>query len=168
MNAKTAAKLSIPMQMREDCSIKKSMDIIGDRWSVLILREMFLGTNRFADFQRNLGIAKNILSARLQKLEEHRIIEKRPINAETSWNEYLPTEAGEDLLTVLCALIQWGDRWLQDDKAPPMLVVDRQSRKPIDGLMVTRKKRPLKREDIRFWPSARYKTFEQQEAEQYL
>ncbi len=157
MSLKHSTEHPVPIQMRRDCSIKKSMDIFGDRWSVLILREMFLGTTRFADFQRNLGIAKNILSARLQKLEEHGIISKRRLNTETSWNEYLPTEAGTDLLIVLCAMVQWGDRWLQGPGGAPMDIVDRQTKRPIDSLALARRGKTLDRENIQFRPGARYK-----------
>lgn len=156
MNAKRKTDPPVPIQMRRDCSISKSMDIFGDRWSILILREMFLGTKRFADFQRNLGIAKNILSNRLQKLEDHGIIAKRPLNAETSWNDYLPTDAGKDLLTILCAMVQWGDRWVQGPDGPPMDIIDRQTKKPIDSLALARKGKTINGDDIQFRPGARY------------
>lgn len=157
MRSNKRDQVPVQVRMRHDCSIRKSMDIFGDRWSVLILREMFLGTKRFADFQRNLGIAKNILSARLQKLEEHGVIKKQPLNAETSWNEYLPTAAGNDLLIVLCAMVQWGDRWLQGPEGPPMEIIDRESKKPIDSLALARRGKTVDRERIQFRPGDRYK-----------
>ncbi len=84
-----------------------SGDIIGDRWSLLIVRDAFDGSSRFSQFQRNLGIAKNILTDRLKVLVEQGIFEVQP-NAQGTRNEYILTERGMDLFIVIISLRQWG------------------------------------------------------------
>jgi DNA-binding HxlR family transcriptional regulator len=102
------------------CSAQRALEIVGDKWSVLILREAFLGTQRFTDFQRALGCAKNILSARLARLVEHDVLELRTYqeNGERARDGYHLTAKGRDLFPVVVALMDWGDRYLSPDGAP--------------------------------------------------
>lgn len=94
------------------CPIARSLDAIGDWWSLLILRDAFFGCKRFGEFQKSLGLAKNILAARLKKLMQHGIFELVPASDGSSYQEYILTEKGRQLFTVLVALRQWGEEFL--------------------------------------------------------
>ncbi|NMG66192.1 transcriptional regulator [Azoarcus indigens] len=96
----------------EPCPVARSVDVIGDRWSLLILRDAFDGMRRFGDFQRSLGVARNILSDRLRKLVEAGILETRAASDGTAYQEYVLTIKGEGLFPVVVALRQWGERQL--------------------------------------------------------
>jgi DNA-binding HxlR family transcriptional regulator len=89
-----------------------AINAVGDRWSFLILRECFFGVRRFVDFQRNLGIARNILSARLSRLTRDGILERRRYNDRPVREEYRLTEKGRDLYKVIVAFVAWGERWV--------------------------------------------------------
>ena len=92
------------------CSVARTLDVLGDTWSVLVLRELFLGAHRFDQIHDHLGIARNILAARLKRLVEHGLIEKRQYQAHPPRFEYHLTRKGMDLQPVLIGLMQWGDR----------------------------------------------------------
>jgi DNA-binding HxlR family transcriptional regulator len=94
-----------------DCSIANTVGLIGDRWSLLILRDAFYGVRRFDDFQRDLGIARNILTERLDTLTRHGVLTTRLYNDRPPRHEYVLTEKGRDLFDVLMALWRFGDRW---------------------------------------------------------
>ena len=100
-----------------NCSLAKAVAITGEGWSMLILRDAVLGARTFGDFQKGLGIATNILSDRLKHLVENGVLER----SGTKRPNYRLTTMGWDLMPVLVALMQWGDRWLVDGK-PPMLL----------------------------------------------
>ena len=102
------------------CSIGRAMEILGERWTFLILRESFYGVRRFSDMQRNLGIARNILSTRLQTLVANGILERRLYQEEPPRHEYRLTGAGRDLYPAIVTLMRWGDRHLSTD-APVVL-----------------------------------------------
>jgi DNA-binding HxlR family transcriptional regulator len=97
-----------------DCSVANALDIIGDRWSLLILRDAFMGVRRFDNWQRDLGIARNILAQRLDRLVEAEVLAPNRYQDNPPRDEYLLTAKGKDLLDVLLTLWRWGDRW-----APP-------------------------------------------------
>jgi DNA-binding HxlR family transcriptional regulator len=107
------------------CSIARALEVVGERWTLLIVRNLFLGLRRFDDLQQNLGIARNVLAARLEKLIEAEVIETRPYSERPPRNEYVLTEKGRDLFPVLVALMQWGDRHAPSPGGPPMLMVHR-------------------------------------------
>ncbi len=94
----------------QNCSIARTLEVVGERWTLLIMREAFLGTKRFDEFQRRLGIARNILQARLERLVEEDVLVRRPYQERPPRYEYRLTAAGVDLLPVLVALLEWGDR----------------------------------------------------------
>ena len=94
------------------CGVAQTLEIVGDWWSLLIIRECFLGTRRFGQFQQNLGIAKNILAARPEHPVEHDVLDRHPVDDQRQRHEYRLTARGKDLLTVITALRQWGDRWI--------------------------------------------------------
>ena len=106
-----------PAERRHD-SVAAALDQVGDRWTFLVLRESFFGIRRFADFQRNTGAAKTILSDRLGKLVDHGILERRRYSDRPRREEYRLTEKGRDLYGVTVALMRWGDRWIADQ--PPL------------------------------------------------
>lgn len=107
------------------CSIATTLDVIGDRWSLLILRDVFRGARRFSEIQTDLGIAKNLLSDRLSNLVGHGVLERIPYQDRPVRYEYRLTPKGADLSTALIALMGWGDRWYATGGAPTVLVHER-------------------------------------------
>jgi DNA-binding HxlR family transcriptional regulator len=103
------------------CSVASTLEIVGERWTMLILRDIFVGIRRFEDLQRDLGVARNILQARLERLVESGVLVKRPYQDRPVRNEYRLTEKGADLWPVLVALLQWGDRHAIDGERPVIL-----------------------------------------------
>ncbi|SFU40585.1 transcriptional regulator, HxlR family [Polaromonas sp. YR568] len=118
------------------CSVVRSLDLLGDRWTLLLIREVVFGTRRFDDFAAHLGIARNVLSTRLAKLVEAGVLMQEPLQAEGRRQGYRLTEMGEDLLPVLMSLMQWGDRWLQTPETIPIRIVERATGKPLPALRV--------------------------------
>lgn len=102
------------------CSIARSLELIGERWTLLIVRDIFRGYRRFDDIQRSLGIARNVLANRLERLVEEGILEKRPY-AEHRF-EYFLTEKGIDLWPVLVSLVKWGDKHEPGMDGPPVVI----------------------------------------------
>ena len=94
-----------------DCAVVNTVASIGDRWTLLILRDAFFGVRRFDDFRRDLDIARNVLASRLEELIEREIMSTRQYQDRPPRHEYLLTEKGKDLYDVLMALWRWGDRW---------------------------------------------------------
>jgi DNA-binding HxlR family transcriptional regulator len=94
------------------CPMARSISLLGEWGSLMILREAFGGTTRFDDFQKQLGMSRNLLSTRLKTLIQGGVMERRPITADARRQEYVLTPMGEDFITVIVALRQWGDRWL--------------------------------------------------------
>jgi DNA-binding HxlR family transcriptional regulator len=105
------------------CSIARSLNVVGERWTPLILRDLFVGMSRFEDIRRDLGIASNVLAARLDALERHGVIDRYLYQTAPIRHEYRLTAKGLDLYPVLATLLAWGDKWLSD--APPVLLVHR-------------------------------------------
>jgi DNA-binding HxlR family transcriptional regulator len=120
----------------ENCSVARALEVLGDWWTLLVVREAFFGTRRFADFQGNLGIARNILSARLARLVDGGVLERVDAGRHGTRYEYQLTPMGKDLATVLTALRQWGDRWLFGAGREPLVVCDRRSGRPIPRLRI--------------------------------
>lgn len=105
------------------CSLAHSLEVIGERWSLLIIRDVMNGNRRFSGIQGSLGIAKNVLSARLQRLIEEDILERRAYQESPPRHEYFLTEKGLDLWPALIALMGWGDRHSGNLAGPPLRVV---------------------------------------------
>jgi DNA-binding HxlR family transcriptional regulator len=124
-----------------NCSIARALEEVGEWWSLLIVRECTQGATRFDEFQRNLGIARNVLTARLARLIELEIIERYPLQERANTYGYRLTEKGCDLYPVLIALMQWGDRWLAINGKPPIELVDSKSGDPVAPLRVAGKSR---------------------------
>lgn len=107
------------------CSIASTLDIVGDRWSLLVLRNIFRGGHRFSEIQQDLGIAKNLLASRLSKLVDAEVLERVPYQERPIRYDYRLTAKGADLSTALIALMGWGDRWYAADGVPTVLIHDR-------------------------------------------
>lgn len=107
-----------------DCSIAASLAFVGDRWTLLILRDAFRGVRRFGEFCADLGIARNILTDRLDKLVDAGILVRTPYQQRPLRHEYRLTPKGRDLSPALVALMRWGDRWAVDGEPPTHLVHD--------------------------------------------
>jgi DNA-binding HxlR family transcriptional regulator len=105
---------------RWPCSVARTLDLLGDWWTPLVLRDAFYGARRFGEFQRGLGIARNTLSDRLQRLVGEGLLEKRPYQTDPVRYDYLLTEKGRDFFGVIAAMSRWGDRWLADEAGPPI------------------------------------------------
>jgi len=106
------------------CSIARSLAVAGEPWSPLVLRDVWVGINRFDDLQRDLGIARNVLRDRLGRLVEEGLLERRPYSDRPPRSEYHLTEQGRDLWPVLHALLRYGDRWYAPD-GPPRRILHR-------------------------------------------
>ena len=116
-----------------NCSLAQTLNIIGERWTLLILRDAFFGSKRFSQFERSLGIAKNILSARLSMLVEEGIMERRE-SAEDKRAEYVLTEQGLDLQPILLSMTHWGDKHRPHPKGKRLIFVDREGGRPIQNM----------------------------------
>jgi DNA-binding HxlR family transcriptional regulator len=104
------------------CSIARTLDIVGERWTLLVLRDAFNGVRRFEDFAARLPIARNVLTDRLQTLVEHGILRRHQYQERPDRYEYRLTARGMELYPVLIALLQWGDRHLAGEDGPPVEV----------------------------------------------
>ncbi len=150
------------------CSIARTIDLIGDPWTPLVLREAFYGIRRFDDLQAALGIPRNTLADRLKRLTDEQILQKQAYDTRPVRHEYLLTDKGRDFFTVLAAMNAWGDRWLTDTDGPPVVfhhttcghdshaeVICAECREPLDADHVTPRPGPgypqrlLTRPDIR-------------------
>jgi DNA-binding HxlR family transcriptional regulator len=108
-----------------NCSIAQSLEIIGEWWTLLILRDSFLGVRRFDDFVERLGISRNILTTRLDKLVDAGILERRPYDTGRARYDYLLTDKGRALWPVMTTLRQWGDEWILGAGNEPVLLEHR-------------------------------------------
>lgn len=105
---------------KQPCSLARTLAIIGDNWTLLVLRDCFLGVRRFDDFQQRLGVTRHVLSDRLRKLTEGGIVEKVAYHQRPLRHEYRLTEKGKDLYPVIVHLAQWGDKYLADEHGAPI------------------------------------------------
>ncbi|KDR41724.1 winged helix-turn-helix transcriptional regulator [Caballeronia glathei] len=133
-----------------NCSIARALDEVGEWWSLLVVRECTLGTTRFDDFQRRLGIARNVLTARLNRLVEHGVLVKVLAEGSERRSEYRLTEKGEALYPALVALMQWGDKWCGHEA--PLRVVERSSGLPVEPVSLRVGERTLGLRDVRLEP----------------
>jgi DNA-binding HxlR family transcriptional regulator len=112
---------------RSTCPVARTVDVVGDRWTLLILRDAFEGLTRFTQFQRSLGVAKNILSARLSQLVEAGVLSVQPDAGGSAYHEYVLTPRGEALFHLVVALREWGSDNAFDDEEPRSTYVDARS-----------------------------------------
>jgi len=118
------------------CPIARSLDVIGEWWSPLIIRDAMLGVRRFSEFERRLGMAKNILSARLKTLVDAEILRIVPASDGSAYREYELTQKGKDLLPTLIALRQWGEKYMYDKGDAHSVMLDKRDRKPVAEITV--------------------------------
>lgn len=125
-----ARKSPVPL---DTCHLAKAIEVIGDRWTLLILRASLFGVRRFDDFQKELSIPRTVLSGRLAKLVEKDVLEKQTYkeDGKRARPEYVLTEAGEGLRPVLMALTQWGDDFASDGALPPITFTHAKSRQKV-------------------------------------
>jgi DNA-binding HxlR family transcriptional regulator len=120
-----------------NCPVGRAADLVGDRWSLLVVRDALGGARSFTDFQRSLGVAKNILSDRLRRLVDDGILTRQPASSGRR-QEYVLTDAGEELFTLIVALRQWGESHAFAAGEPHSVLIDDDSGAPIPPLRVTR------------------------------
>ena len=113
------------------CPVARSLDVIGDRWSLMIIRDAFDGVRRFGEFHKSLGVARNILADRLHRLVEEGILAVAPASDGTAYQEYVLTAKGKGLFPVIVGLRQWGERNLFGKGEPRSTMIERDSGKPI-------------------------------------
>jgi DNA-binding HxlR family transcriptional regulator len=119
-----------------NCPMARSVDLIGEWGSLLILREAFSGVRRFDEFQKQIGISRNLLTTRLKKLVDGGVLERRPVHSDAKRHEYVLTEKGEDLFATIIALRQWGDRWLFPKGNYPAHMLDGRDQSPVARIEV--------------------------------
>jgi DNA-binding HxlR family transcriptional regulator len=103
------------------CSIARTLDVIGEPWSPLILRDIFVGMNRFEQIQQDLGISRKVLTERLKWLVESGVLERHAYSQRPPRHEYRLTIKGTELCDLLLVMVRWGDRWLAGEAGPPVL-----------------------------------------------
>ncbi len=131
----------------QPCPVARAMAVLGERWVILILREAFAGATRFDQFERRLGIAPNILAARLKGLVEHGVLEKVP--AEGARHDYRLTEKGRDAYPLYLALKHWGDRWMAPPEGPLIELRERGTGREVAAPPLLRSDgQPLRPEDV--------------------
>lgn len=123
-----------------DCPIARSVDILGDWWTPLVIRQAFLGSRRFEQFSDQLGIPRNVLTDRLNRLIDEGILERRAYQDRPVRHEYRLTDKGIALYPVIVSLLEWGNQWLDwDGEGPPVQLVDRDTREPVEPVIVDRR-----------------------------
>ena len=118
----------------QNCSIARALEIVGERWTLLIVRDCFLGLRRFEELQQSLGIARNVLTDRLNRLVEEGILERVRYSERPERFEYRLTDKGRDLQIALAGLGQWGDRYLS--AKPPRITRRKSDKKPVVAAFV--------------------------------
>ena len=103
------------------CSIARTLAVAGEPWSPLVIRDVYIGINRFDDLQRDLGISRKVLAERLRHLVEAGLLERRLYSERPPRHEYVLTAMGSEFVDVLMAIVAWGDRWTAGDAGPPVL-----------------------------------------------
>jgi DNA-binding HxlR family transcriptional regulator len=119
-----------------NCSVARALNEVGDWWSLLVVLHAMYGTRRFVDFQKELGIARNILCDRLARLVDNQVLQKVEVGEHGSRCEYRLTDKGRDLFPIVVALRQWGDKWNPAPDQAPLDLRDRETGKPIRRIEV--------------------------------
>lgn len=109
----------------KNCSVAQALEQVGEWWTLLIVRDAFLGVTRFDQFRQRLGISRNVLTSRLDALVEHGILERRPYDEGRDRHDYLLTAKGRGLYRVMAALREWGDEWVTGPAHAPVALVHR-------------------------------------------
>lgn len=120
---------------REACSVARTLSVVGDRWTLMVLRECFLGTRRFEEFETRLGIARHVLADRLKKLTDAEVLSKSAYQERPRREEYRLTEKGRDLYPVMMTLAQWGDKYMAGPEGAPLLRVHKTCGHVMEGVL---------------------------------
>ena len=133
------------------CNLARAIELIGDRWTLLILRSALYGVRRFDDFQEELGTPRTVLSSRLNDLVDAGLLEKKPykLKGRRARSEYVLTDKGEALRPILIGLTQWGDAWLGAGGQPPISFTDSESRDAVRLAFVAGAGREVALDDLR-------------------
>jgi DNA-binding HxlR family transcriptional regulator len=134
----------------QNCSIARALEIVGERWTLLIVRDAFLGVRRFDEFQESLGIARNVLTDRLNRLVEEGILERVRYSERPERYEYRLTRKGADLQIALAGLRQWGDKYASD--RPPRITRRKSDKKPVVAAFVPKGAHVLRADEIESVP----------------
>lgn len=118
------------------CPVARALEVLGDRWALMILRDAFDGLRRFSEFQKNLGLAKNILATRLKLLLESGLLQLQPASDGSAYKEYVLTDKGRSVFPIVVGLRQWGERFLFEPGEARSELLDSASGKPIETLLV--------------------------------
>jgi DNA-binding HxlR family transcriptional regulator len=132
----------------QNCSVARALEVVGERWTLLIVRDAFLGKGRFEEFQESLGIARNVLTDRLNRLVEEGILERVPYSERRY--EYRLTKKGRDLNIALAGLRQWGDKYLSEK--PPTVLRRKSDRKPVVAALVPKGTDVLRADELEHVP----------------
>src|SRR5712691_7924310 len=130
----------------QDCSIARALEVVGERWTLLIVRDAFLGLRRFDQFQESLGIARNVLTDRLNRLVEEGILERVRYSERPERFEYRLTRKGRELNIALTGLRQWGDKYLSEK--PPRVLRRKMDKKPVVAALVPKGADVLRSEEV--------------------
>jgi DNA-binding HxlR family transcriptional regulator len=134
----------------QNCSIARALEVVGERWTLLIVRDAFLGVRRFDEFQERLGIARNVLADRLNRLVDEGILERVPYSERPERFEYQLTRKGRDLVPALVSLGQWGDKYRSEK--PPTLLRRKSDRKLVVAALVPKGSDILRVEEVELVP----------------
>jgi len=122
--------------MNAQCPVARALEVLGDRWALMILRDAFDGLRRFSEFQKNLGLAKNILTTRLKLLLESGLLQLQPASDGSAYKEYVLTDKGRSVFPIVVGLRQWGEQFLFEAGEARSELLDSASGKPIETLLV--------------------------------
>ena len=134
----------------QNCSIARALEVVGERWTLLIVRDAFLGLRRFDEFQERLGIARNVLADRLNRLVDEGILERVRYNERPERFEYRLTRKGRDLVPALVSLRQWGDKYRSE--RPPTLLRRKSDKKLVVAALVPKGSDSLRVEEVELVP----------------
>ncbi|TIH10930.1 helix-turn-helix domain-containing protein [Pseudomonas leptonychotis] len=121
---------------QQPCSLARTLSVVGDRWTLLVLRESFLGIRRFDEFEKRLGITRHVLADRLKKLVEAAVLDKVAYQQRPLREEYCLSAKGRDLYPAIMALVHWGDRHMSGTEGAPIRHIHRGCGKPMHGVLV--------------------------------
>ena len=141
---------------RQDCGLARALEVVGERWTLLIVRDAFLGLRRFDEFQASLGVARNVLTDRLNRLVEEGILERVRYSERPERYEYRLTRKGRDLQIALEGLRQWGDKYVSDK--PPRITRRKSDKRPVVAALVPKGAKVLRADEIESVPGPGLKT----------
>ncbi|MET1081175.1 MAG: helix-turn-helix domain-containing protein [Pseudomonas sp.] len=121
---------------QQPCSLSRTLSVVGDRWTLLVLRECFMGVRRFEEFERRLGVTRHVLADRLKKLTAAAVLTKVAYQERPRREEYRLTEKGLELYPAVLALVNWGDRHMSGVEGPPIRHRHRTCGQPMHGVLV--------------------------------